>query len=494
MTVDQQAITDAARVLDEGTAARSSFPDADLAALANLSAETTPSLWLVGDLVAEIADWILTNLQPFQEALDALSGDDAAIIAHAEALRTIAAAVEEEAVVLTGLAADATVSWTGPAADGFTATAAALRAAELAYAAAAEAMAEGHLALGGLVAVTKEVVTTVVRDMITELVSWGVLAAFGSFLTFGTALAIFLSWAIDFVVNVLEHVYALLTELIDQSAGITGRIAGLGTVFDRAAGLLESGHDIGPGDHVADGTAGATVQGRDVQQHDGDLARLIYDFGHDAGAPEPYVRLTDQQIADLGVDPALFTNDATGFRAGIYLDADTGTHVVVFGGTDFSTWEDVSEDGIGGVTVSPQSQNTINLAQALAATPMGDDLIYAGHSLGGRLASVASITTGNGAVIFNAAGVSPATVEYLAGLHGRPADQVLADLEAGQIRSYRTADDLLTNLQEHTPYVSDLMPDALGHQIELGGDNPNQIDGHLMPNVIEEWDKAHADD
>ncbi len=120
--------------------------------------------------------------------------------------------------------------------------------------------------------------------------------------------------------------------------------------------------------------------------------------------------------------------------------------------------------------LSAQHLQAIALAQHLARAVGSENMVLTGHSLGGGLASTASVATDVPAVTFNAAGVHPNTVLAAAALGHHD-----AGLSQGQIRNYHVRGEILTTLQnplgsfvDHVPFVGDdPLPNALGTQIAL---------------------------
>ena len=221
------------------------------------------------------------------------------------------------------------------------------------------------------------------------------------------------------------------------------------------------------------------VAGTQPQPGDMDLAKLSAATYGDA-VPEGWSEVTADQMADLGIDPAMFSDDQTGFAARMYVDED-GHYVVAYrGSNDLQDWMQNVTQGRGNSTA--QYQQAAALAEhvhgALSALGKGDDLVFTGHSLGGGLASLAAMVTGAPAVTFNAAGVHDATL--LA--HGIDPAQVRQDALGGQIRAYRIAGEPLTGLQEKG-ILAGAVPDALGVPIPLApADNKPWI-----PDEIERW-------
>jgi len=338
--------------------------------------------------------------------------------------------------------------------------------------------------------------------MIGELVTEAFRVAPWVVVTAGAAILEFIRWAAGFIALYLQNVIQVMQELLADVTGVLGQVKGVGDCMERAASVLAGHGDPGPVSALPSDSRAGRYKGTAPNPEDLNFAKtnagVESDPAKDAVAAKEsrnlpakyggYSRLTDDQLRALGIDPALLRNNADGFAAGIMVNA-AHQYVVVITGTDFGTEVDVSEDATGAMTVSPQSADAIRLAQAVNASPtLANNAVYVGHSLGGRLAAVASMESGNPAVTFNAAGVSPATVSYMASQNGISTADMYTQLSAGQVRQYSTADDPLTNVQESYP-TKNVAPDGVGARISLGGSNLNPGAGHGVPNVISEMQK-----
>jgi Protein of unknown function (DUF2974) len=221
------------------------------------------------------------------------------------------------------------------------------------------------------------------------------------------------------------------------------------------------------------------VRGRDPREIDLTLARVmrdVYDYdrnGRQDGVP-PWRPMTDAELRQAGIDPALLRNEATGFKAALYTD-DNGRHVLAFSGTDESKdWLSNFRQGLG--FGDAQYNQAIQLARQ-AKVAFGQDVVITGHSLGGGLAAIAAVAADIPAVTFNAAGVHDRTVRRL----GLDPDAVRQEAENGLIRRYAVRNDILTELQENTFGTRQLMPDAIGRKIELPDPDPLSFWQRLNP-------------
>lgn len=216
------------------------------------------------------------------------------------------------------------------------------------------------------------------------------------------------------------------------------------------------------------------VRGQDVHAIDQTLARIMSDV-YDGTGVEGWQQMTSEQLRDAGIDPALLHSDKSGFSAGLYTDQQ-GHYVVAYVGTDEAKdWLTNLGQGLG--FKDAQYDQAIELAQ-LAKQAFGDEVVITGHSLGGGLAGAASIVSNIPAVTFNASGVHDNTLERQ-GLDADAAKQY-AD-ESGLIRRYAVDNEILTTLQEDSIPLKWVMPDAVGHKIELPDPDPQSFWEKLIP-------------
>ncbi len=140
------------------------------------------------------------------------------------------------------------------------------------------------------------------------------------------------------------------------------------------------------------------------------LERQAMDFDLDATLPVAQAAAAVyelQPIDNYTIDPSFTANDSgTGFRAQLYRPVDGGPAILAFAGTDMKSpldWITNLWQGLGGIP--DQYSQALELTQRVRAE-LGDNVILAGHSLGGGLASYAGMETGSKVVGFNAAGLS----------------------------------------------------------------------------------------
>lgn len=202
-----------------------------------------------------------------------------------------------------------------------------------------------------------------------------------------------------------------------------------------------------------------------------EYAQALEDAGWTALQPhEDGVSLTDQHGNRIPIDPGLLSDPASGFHAEIYQHED-GSYVVAYRGSEVGTqqseimdWVNNGQQGLG--MDSAQYSSAIELAQRAEHVFGEGNVALTGHSLGGGLASAASLATGASAVTFNASGLSDETLESL----GFNPNEVRSRVDdSGQIRRYAVNGDPLTAAQEDLPLLPIVgsPPEAIGHALRI---------------------------
>ncbi|HJT98348.1 MAG TPA: Mbeg1-like protein [Rhodanobacteraceae bacterium] len=216
----------------------------------------------------------------------------------------------------------------------------------------------------------------------------------------------------------------------------------------------------------------AAVRGTEPKAIDETLARLsqdVYDVPATGSSPssiDGFTRMSDAELEAAGIDPASLDDPSTGFRAAIYENAD-GQKVLAFAGTrEGKDWYADGTQALG-LPTAQYSQAVALATQAKAA--FGDSMVVTGHSLGGGLASIASVATDSAAVTFNAAGVNDATIRRL--VPDADVGKLKQEAADGLIRRYAVDGEVLTGEQE-SGAGRGFLPDALGHEITLHDPSP----------------------
>ncbi len=251
------------------------------------------------------------------------------------------------------------------------------------------------------------------------------------------------------------------------------------------ATLMREQFGIGPGVSMvsfSDSVAGTAQQPIDLEL--AQLAQDVYDVN--GQGIDGWSRLDGDALRAAGIDPSTLEDSDSGLRAAIYQN-DEGETVLAFAGSnDGPDWLNNLQQGIG---MDAEQYDQATALARRAAVAFGDELVIVGHSLGGGLASAASLATGNSAVTFNAAGLSDNTIEDL----GLVPDAARETAEAGQIRRYNIEGEILTWEQEDAFGDSWILPDALGHEVEMADPDPlGGLSRLWPPNVIGHRIELHS--
>lgn len=223
-----------------------------------------------------------------------------------------------------------------------------------------------------------------------------------------------------------------------------------------------------------------------------DLSQAAYDDSGDVGG---WHRLDDAELIAMGIDPAMVRDPATGFSASVFVNAD-GQVVVAYAGTQgflngAALTPDALADVEGSVYLSQQSEHAVALALAIRNEVGTENVVFTGHSLGGRLAAVSAIATGAHAETFNAAGVGPSEMMYahIAGGGEGPSffqwlgthnpmlddryDAAVLGIDTSNVVNHQAVNDALGLVQGGAG-----IPDAVGTQHYHVVEPLNPIDAH----------------
>ena len=219
---------------------------------------------------------------------------------------------------------------------------------------------------------------------------------------------------------------------------------------------------------------------------------MISDFCYkkkdsNAELPEGWKEATE----DIKIEEGCWENES-GFKASLYYNEKENLYILAFAGTEnLKDWITDIRQGIGlDDKKRGQYRKAIELADKVQEYAGQKNLIITGHSLGGGLASIASVATGCNAYTFNAAGLHPKTLK----------DQELSPNSMGQIQAYYSTDDPLNMIQNNRSILGPLLVSSgnaflayLGSGLMLGDNlpqvagekigletNSNIIDGHFL--------------
>ena len=156
----------------------------------------------------------------------------------------------------------------------------------------------------------------------------------------------------------------------------------------------------------------------------------------------------------------LHPGDGSGFSASAYYDDNQGSYIIADKGTAaLIDWKANFSQAFG--LLSAQYNDANKLALDVTQSDNAHDVIFVGHSLGGGLASLEALKTGDPAVTFNAAGLNSETLSRY---------HVSDDNASTLIQAYYVNGEILSTLQDFSP-----LPSALGTRIPITAYGEPQI-------------------
>jgi Hemolysin coregulated protein Hcp (TssD) len=176
--------------------------------------------------------------------------------------------------------------------------------------------------------------------------------------------------------------------------------------------------------------------------------------------PEGWHMLAGEELAKRGVSPEMLLDPKSGFKAALYESSFERPPklVIAYAGTEDK--KDIISDLRQGLGLEDKQYNqAMKLADVVTKKTDPFDVETTGHSLGGGLASAATVVTGTKGYTFNAAGLHVNTVK-------RPPYEVSRSSMREQgalLDAYRSTSDPLNNAQKASLVTRGvILPQALG--------------------------------
>lgn len=168
-----------------------------------------------------------------------------------------------------------------------------------------------------------------------------------------------------------------------------------------------------------------------------ELALLAADVYRDTPNPPAGYRVAvEGDLGKLGLKPADLTSTQSPFRARVYVKEIGGVphYTVAFRGTNMSSASDWTSNALQSMGVSTDHYRHALYIGSKLALAQGANVTMTGHSLGGGLASAASIASGQPAATFNSAGLSGETISAARAIHSSAGVQTKDDITAYYVR------------------------------------------------------------
>jgi len=222
------------------------------------------------------------------------------------------------------------------------------------------------------------------------------------------------------------------------------------------------------------------------------LADHVYD--KDKEPPVGWKKAEPEDLARMGLKPKDLQIHDSDFRAEVYMPdrevfGNDMKPTLAFKGT--STLEDWKNNGLQAMDMeSPYYKKAVQLGAFVGKSEIPVEIT--GHSLGGGMASAASVASGKAATTFNAAGLHANTVGRYGGTP-----------QSSPVQAYRVAGEMLTGIQEPglkafggaaaiggpvgvaaVGALGAMTPKAVGVPHELPGSAIDPVRRHFMTDVI----------
>lgn len=222
------------------------------------------------------------------------------------------------------------------------------------------------------------------------------------------------------------------------------------------------------------------------------LSAHVYD--KDKPLPPGWKKAEPEDLAKMGLKPKDLEIQDSDFRAEVYMPdkevfGNDMKPTLAFKGT--STLEDWKNNlAQGGDFKSPYYEKAVDLGTKLSKS--SSPIEITGHSLGGGMASAASVAGGKSATTFNAAGLHANTVGRYGGTP-----------QSSPVQAYRVAGEMLTGIQEPglkafggaaavggpvgvaaVGALGAMTPKAIGVPHEVPGSAIDPVRRHFMTDVI----------
>lgn len=204
-------------------------------ALNGLGLFLDPLNWLVGIGVGWLVDWLLSNVKPLKQAMDYVTGNIEAIHSWAEQFQEASKSVAEDAVAAIEAANAVLAVWQGQAANAFKSAVSSSVEFKRSISEREHTIYTLTYALAGLVAIVKEIVVGLVKELLTDLISKGLLAAAAAIPSLGSSIGAYMAWAAGKYALVMGKIATWFQKLFSRAAEMTSKFGALSRMFERAA-------------------------------------------------------------------------------------------------------------------------------------------------------------------------------------------------------------------------------------------------------------------
>lgn len=265
-----------------------------------LGAFVDPVSWIVGNLLDPIYNFIIENVPFVEEAIELVSGSPEQVQACGDMFKQASQAIIDQANQLVAEVNKALDEWRGIARDAFRLAADVAVKTQQGLSKGFEFIANLTYAFGVVVAAAKEFVISLLKELITQLVVEGVMAALAAVPSLGTAIAAYMAWASARVAMAFARVSRVFAKLLGKCAKLAGKGSKLGAkLSELSQKLMRVSSKASQRGKSWDATTGRGMEhAREGARQDG-LARSPR-----AVADNPDIQRVDPGVADSAREQA----------------------------------------------------------------------------------------------------------------------------------------------------------------------------------------------
>lgn len=208
------------------------------AGLEALGAFIDPVNWLVGGLLEPIYNWIFENLQPLKAAIEWITGSPEKVESAAAALQDAAQQTADSANELIEHVNAILAEWEGQARDAFRTAMVAAVEMQRDMADKLHRFASIYYTVASVVSALKEIVVSLIKMLVTDLITKGLLAAAAAIPSLGSAIAAYMTWAAAKYALVAGKISKLFARAAGKLSKLAGETSKIGQFFASIASRL----------------------------------------------------------------------------------------------------------------------------------------------------------------------------------------------------------------------------------------------------------------
>lgn len=197
-----------------------------------------PVNWVVGNLLEPIYNWIFERCEPCKKVIESVTGSPDQVRSWADQFQAVSKEVAESANQLLEQVNTALSEWEGQAREAFRQVAEKAVEMQRSQADTLHKASELGYGLAGIVSVFKELIISLIKELINDLVTKGIMAALAAVPSLGSAVAAYMAWAAGKYALVMGRVARSLQKLFSKAADLVGKATKFGKFLENIAERL----------------------------------------------------------------------------------------------------------------------------------------------------------------------------------------------------------------------------------------------------------------